>query len=155
MGNIVGMSGAGHGPLLGNDLQANLPEAKRTSGRNTPRMLRTADGAHAGFECGFPQSWPPRLQILKAPLAQPVPQPSPKLFDRVQIWGPRRHRPKNDIGGCVGCSAVARAQKCFIVAQHEPRSRAELKDTRRTERTWRRGTRRHDNVSLYVHTAIL
>ena len=63
MGNIVGMSGAGHGPLLGNDLQANLPEAKRTSGRNTPRMLRTADGAHAGFECGFPQSWPPRLQI--------------------------------------------------------------------------------------------
>ena len=32
---------------------------------------------------------------------------------------------------------------------------AELKDTRRTERTWRRGTRRHDNVSLYVHTAIL
>ena len=115
MGNIVGMSGAGHGPLLGNDLQANLPEAKRTSGRNTPRMLRTADGAHAGFECGFPQSWPPRLQILKVPLAQPVPQPSPKLFDWVQIWGP----------------------------------------TRMTERTWRRGTRRHDNVSLYVHTAIL
>ena len=27
--------------------------------------------------------------------------------------------------------------------------------TRMTERTWRRGTRRHDNVSLYVHTAIL
>ena len=53
MGNIVGMSGAGHGPLLGNDLQANLPEAKRTSGRNTPRMLRTADGAHAGFECSI------------------------------------------------------------------------------------------------------
>ena len=32
-----------------------------------------------------------------------------------------RPRPKNDIGGCVGCSALARAQKCFIVAQHEPR----------------------------------
>ena len=55
----------------------------------TPRMLRTADGAHAGFECGFSQSWPPCLQILKVPLAQPVPQPSPKLFDWVQIWGPR------------------------------------------------------------------
>ena len=32
-----------------------------------------------------------------------------------------RPRPKNDIGGCVGCTALERAQKCFIVAQHEPR----------------------------------
>ena len=32
---------------------------------------------------------------------------------------------------------------------------ANLKDARRTERTWRRGARQHDNDPLYVHTAVL
>ena len=71
IGSDFGASGAGHRPLLGNDLQANLPQAKRTSGRDTLRMLRTADGAHACFECGFPQSWPPRPQRLQSPPLPP------------------------------------------------------------------------------------
>ena len=107
MGNSVGMSGAGHGPLLGNDLQANLPEAKRTSGRNTPRMLRTADGAHAGFKCGFSQSWPPRLQILKVPLAQPCRPAAPSPSGEARVW----HRGKDRVAcrqGCVSGCWVAR-----------------------------------------------
>ena len=72
----------------------------------------SSDGAHAGFECGFPQSWPPRLQILKVPLAQPVPQPSPKLFDWVQMWGPRR-RPKK--GDATLRNATAGGQKFGVL----------------------------------------
>ena len=45
VGRSVGISEAGHGPSLGDDLQASLLEAQRTNGRNTPRALRTSTRA--------------------------------------------------------------------------------------------------------------